>query len=163
MLTKSVQVSILEDFVNSPWPRIKFSQKKSSVNLNATEWRTLGNYTKGRQTCTILAWFLFLLRNQIPKLGCIRNFGNLEMQPFFSSTTQVFPIKNKTPEKLSCYKGVQFTYECFQLYTSFPVSPHAHLTLLKSKVQNETMSAALSRKTGNKQKVPHLERSKAKA
>ena len=101
------------------------------------------------------------VKEKIPKLCCIRNFGNLETQPFFSSTTQVFPIKNKSPEKLSCYKVVQFTYECFQLYTSFPVSPHAHLTLEKSKVQNETMSAALSRKTGNKQKVPHLERSKA--
>ena len=103
------------------------------------------------------------VKEKIPKLGCIRNFGNLETQPFFSSKTQVFPIKNKTPEKLSCQKVVQFTYECFQLYTSFPVSPHAHLTLQKSKVQNETMSAALSGKTGNKQKVPHLERSKAKA
>ena len=42
------------------------------------------------------------VKEKIPKLGCIRNFGNLETQPFFSSTTQVFPIKNKTPEKLSC-------------------------------------------------------------
>ena len=98
------------------------------------------------------------VKEKIPKLGCIRNFGNLETQPFFSSTTQVFPIKNKTPEKLSCQKVVQFTCECFQLYTSFLVSPHAHLTLQKSKVQNETMSAALSGKTGNKQKVPNLER-----
>ena len=38
------------------------------------------------------------VKEKIPKLGCTRNFCNLETQPFFSSTTQVFPIKNKTPE-----------------------------------------------------------------